>query len=176
MEIAGLSYRIENECWICDDERVYSVTHGGYTEWRITLLPTERILYGWHHHVSIVRYVYVALYGRTENKIRHSCNEMQCINPEHLYNSAHATRISGYGNTVCLNCFSLHYVKGTGGKMVQCIEEVYKGGKEFPTEDAFKHSGCIRPNCPYYETEEEQHWSIEKYRQMKRNLLQPTLC
>ena len=180
MDIAGLGYRIDGECWICDDDKVYPNEHGGYTEWRLTVPQDERPLFhklrSDRSIVSLVRYVYIKINGYTANTIRHRCNHVNCINPEHLYESTPATRQHSDRDTICLNCFTLVYVKGTDAKMVRCEMGAYNNGLPFPIEKAFENNARLRPRCPDYDPEEGCHWGKRRYKEMKANLLQPTLC
>ena len=175
MNIAGLEYHIDGECWICDDDRAYASPHIKYQEWRIALRPDEKALYHKNNYVSLVRYVYIAVYGYTDNVVRHRGKGLKCINPDHLYASEPSTRHEGDRNTVCLNCFNLMYVENMHGKLVRCVVKAYKDGEAFLVEEALTNKGRIRLWCPFYDTEDGHGWGALRYKEMKANLLQPTL-
>jgi len=176
MDIAGLSYHIDGECWICDDDRMYHPLNRGH-ECRITLFSKERTLFhrpsSKSNEVSLARYIYVRLYGYTSFQVRHTCNISECVNPDHLYESTPSTRRQGTtrGATLCYACFNLL----RNGQTVRCCAEAYKNGEPFPLEDAFKNRGRIRPHCPFYDIEEEESCSGRMYRRLREDVLEPTL-
>lgn len=179
-QVAGLSYRIVGDCWICDDERVRSCKMGQNLRWRIKVLRPEYARYHIQRDklniITLSRYVYVALNGHTDYLIRHNCKHSNCINPDHLYESTPSTRQGGdHIATPCLNCFSLKYAKDTNGEKVFCATEAYKNGEDFPLEDAFKNMGLIRALCPCYDHEEGMYWTKRVYQRMRVTLLQSTL-
>ena len=181
MDIAGLSYRIDGDHWICDDERVYADHDGKNLKWRLKLRPEQRPLYHRPHNgpmqISLIRYVYVAVYGYTPYKLWHTCKNSKCINPDHMRVSTPTTRRTGDEShrSICLNCFNLLRVENTHGKLVYCCMNAHKDGEAFPIEEAFANKGLIRPRCPDYEHEDGYHWTSKVYKNMKRNILQPAL-